>query len=62
MSKMCDELSNTIEPEVFMKAYDAATKEKYSFLLVDFSCKTPDHQFRIGWDTLLLFDENKNVV
>ena len=62
ITKMCDELANTIEPEIFMKAYEAATKEKYSFLLVDFSCKTPDHQFRIGWDTLLLFDENKNVV
>ena len=59
MDKMADELSNSIEPDVFLKAYEVATKEKHGFLLVDFNPRTPAHQFRIGWDELLIMPESE---
>ena len=46
MEVIKEELGSVIDVELFMKAYDHATKEKYGSLTLDFNPKCPSKTFR----------------
>ena len=60
-----EELANVVDVDLFEKAYDYATKEKYGSLTVDFRSKCPTKTFRKNLNQLIKFPElpcdcNKN--
>ena len=60
-----EELANVVDVNLFEKAYDFATKEKYGSLTVDFKPKCPTMTFRKNLNQLIKFPElqcdcNKN--
>ena len=54
-----DELANVVDEELFNKAYEYATREKYGSLTVDFNPKCATKTFRKNLNEVILFDELK---
>ena len=52
-----DELANVVDEDLFMKAYDYATKDKYGNLTIDFNNKCATKTFRKNLNELIMFDE-----
>ena len=52
-----EELANVVDVELFDKAYETATAEKYGNLTVDFNPKENKYIFRKNLNQLLVFDE-----
>ena len=57
MEVIKEELGSVIDVELFMKAYDHATKEKYGSLTLDFNPKCPSKTFRKNLNECIVFDE-----
>ena len=54
-----EELANVVDLELFDKAYDCATAEKYGNITIDFFPKCATQTFRKNLNEILLFDELK---
>ena len=54
-----EELSNVVDVDVFNKAYETATAERYGSLTVDFNPKELKYTFRKNLSELLIFPEIK---
>ena len=54
-----EELANVVDVELFDKAYEYATREKYGSLTVDFTPKDPTKTFRKNLNEVIIFDEIK---
>ena len=52
-----EELANVVDVELFDRAYETATAEKYGNLTVDFNPKETKYTFRKNLNELLVFDE-----
>jgi len=52
-----EELANVVPIELFEKAYEHATAEKYGSLTIDFSRKCSSQVFRKNLNEVILFDE-----
>ena len=52
-----EELANVVDLEIFDKAYEYATKEKYGNLTIDFVPKDPSMTFRKNLNELIIFDD-----
>ena len=52
-----EELANVVDLEIFDKAYQYATKEKYGNLTIDFVPKDPSMTFRKNLNELIIFDD-----
>lgn len=52
-----DELANVVDEELFNKAYEYATKDKYGSLTVDFAPKCSSKVFRKDLNKVIIFDE-----
>ena len=52
-----DELANVVDEELFNKAYEYATREKYGSLTVDFNPKCATKTFRKNLNQIILFDD-----
>jgi len=52
-----DELANVVDEELFLKAYEYATKDKYGNLTIDFNNKCATKTFRKNLNELIIFDE-----
>ena len=61
LDKIRDELGNVVDLEKFNKAYKYATEKQYGNLLIDFTPKKPEYQFRSNLNEFIIFDENKNI-
>ena len=57
MEVIKEELGSVIDVELFIKAYDHATKEKYGSLTLDFNPKCPSKTFRKNLNECIVFDE-----
>ena len=57
MEVIKEELGSVIDVELFMKAYDHATKEKYGSLTLDFNPKCPSKTFRKNLNECIVFNE-----
>jgi len=57
MESIREELANVVDEELFNKAYNYATKEKYGNLTVDFKPKTLCRTFRKNLNEAIIFDE-----
>ena len=57
MEVIKEELGSVIDVELFDKAYEYATKEKYGSLTVDFSPKAPCKTFRKNLNECIIFEE-----
>ena len=52
-----DELANVVDEELFNKAYEYATREKYGSLTVDFQAKCATKTFRKNLNEVIIFDD-----
>ena len=52
-----DELANIVDEELFDKAYEYATRDKYRSLTVDFNPKCSSKVFRKDLNQVIIFDE-----
>ena len=50
-----DELASVVDVELFNKAYEYATKERFGNLTVDFAPKKPEFQFRKNLNEFIIF-------
>ena len=57
MEVIKEELGSVIDVELFIKAYDHATKEKYGSLTLEFNPKCPSKTFRKNLNECIVFDE-----
>jgi hypothetical protein len=53
LEKVAREMGGEVDPEQFLEAYSHATAERHSFLVVDFSARSPEYRFRKRWDELI---------
>ena len=59
MQSIKEELGNVIDEDIFEKAYDYATKEKFGNLTIDFKPKCMTKTFRKNLNEAIMFDELK---
>lgn len=59
MDAIKEELANVVEIDLFDKAYEYATNEKYGNLTIDFNPKDNKYRFRKNLNELIIFDEIK---
>ena len=52
-----DELANVVDEELFDKAYEYATKDKYGSLTVDFQAKCKSKTFRKNLNEVIMFEQ-----
>ena len=55
LEKIADEVAGDIPIDDFLNAFEYATREPYSFLMIDFACKSPAHRFRKNFEELIVF-------
>ena len=57
MEAIKEELANVVDSNLFEKAYEYATKEKYGNLTIDFKPQCGTQVFRKNLNEVILFDE-----
>lgn len=61
MKEIADDVSSKVSPQMFMKAWKYATKDKFHFFLCDYDTPDDDWRFRQDLDKLIVFNESDEV-
>jgi hypothetical protein len=59
LGDIASEVASDIDPDMFLRAYEYATKDPFCFLLVDFSPKEPQYRFRKNFNVLIILSDDE---